>query len=152
MRKIFVAIAAVAAITFSSCGNSTNEATDQDTTEVEEQTDELAALEEAVASGDEDAVKEELTKLHELAANLDSTEVKKFAYKLQEFAANHKEDLDKLQDSLGGQQYPDALNVRHGEIGRPRANHRYVAHLPDLHPAKVDRASYRQSAYGLVVV
>ena len=96
MRKIFVAIAAVAAITFSSCGNSTNEATDQDTTEVEEQTDELAALEEAVASGDEDAVKEELTKLHELAANLDSTEVKKFAYKLQEFAANHKEDLDKL--------------------------------------------------------
>ena len=96
MKKIFVAIAAVAAITFTSCGNSTNEATNQDTTEVAAETDELAGLEEAIASGDEDAVKEELGKLQEMASNLDSAEVKKFAYKLQEFAANHKEDLDKL--------------------------------------------------------
>lgn len=95
MKKIFVAIAVLAAMTFTSCGNSTNNSEEADTTVVAD-TDELAALEEAVASGDEEAVKAELSKLQELAANLDSAEVKKFAYKLQEFAANHKEDLDKL--------------------------------------------------------
>ncbi len=98
MKKIFVAIAAIAAMTFTSCNNAaSNEATGEDSTAVAvNEGEELSALEEAIESGDESAIKAELSKLQEYVQNLDTAEVKKFAYKLQEFAANHKEDLDKL--------------------------------------------------------
>ena len=97
MKKIFVAIAVLAAITFTSCGNSTNEATDQDTTEVAaDTTEEEVDLEEALQNGDVDAIKAEVDKVQELIASGDTAEAKKYAYKLQEFAANHKDDLDGL--------------------------------------------------------
>ena len=96
MKKFFVAIAVLTAITFSSCGNSTNEATNQDTTEVVTETEEDVDLEEALQNGDVDAIKAEVDKVNELIASGDTAEAKKYAYKLQEFAANHKDDLDGL--------------------------------------------------------
>lgn len=96
MKKIFVAIAAIAAFTLVSCDGNVNKGTDADSTAVVTEQDDLSALEEAIESGDEEAIKAELSKIEDYVQNLDSSEVKKFAYKLQEFAANHKDDLDKL--------------------------------------------------------
>ena len=96
MKKIFIAIAAVAAFTFTSCGNSTNESTEKDTVEVAADSSDDDVLEEALQNGDIDAIKAEFDKVKELAEAGDTAEAKKYAYKLQEFAANHKDDLDGL--------------------------------------------------------
>jgi len=103
MKKIFIAIAAVAAFTFTSCGgnSSDNCCADCDSTEICEPdttpqiTDDLEA---AIESGDEAAVQTALegikAKIIEFAT--DSAELAKYKYQLQKFAADHKDDLNKL--------------------------------------------------------
>lgn len=97
MKKIFIAIAAVAAISFSSCGNSTKTAETEDTLTADVVDEPIEkTLEEAIQNGDIDAIKAEFDKIKEMIANGDTAEAKKYAYKLQEFAAAHKDDLNDL--------------------------------------------------------
>ncbi|MCR5314194.1 MAG: hypothetical protein K6E54_11240 [Bacteroidaceae bacterium] len=95
MKKIFICIAAIAALTFTSCGNSSKTAEAVDSVAVDTVEADLD-LEEALKSGDVTAIKSEIEKIKSLIVNGDSAEVNKYKYMLQEFAARHSGDIDSL--------------------------------------------------------
>lgn len=114
MKKIFIAIAALAAMTFASCGGSTSQAEGADSIAVDsavvEETNVVEATEQAealitdltqkVQAGNTNSivekVKEAALYVQTLAANGDTEAVKAYTSKLKEFVEANKDKLDQL--------------------------------------------------------
>lgn len=114
MKKIFIAIAALSVLTFTSCGNSTPQAEENDTIDtvvieeekVVEATEEAEAmvsnLSSAVKAGNTDAIKSKIEEAKEyieyLASEGKSEAVKAYVEKLKQFVEANQDKINELTD------------------------------------------------------